>query len=173
MSDYPNLDRLGENGANDLTERQIQVLVVLQEVETPVPTEAERAVRTARLGNDVPALLAHIDELYGDIENLRMKAQYDRDQRADAVRQMEKARFEVTQIAIDTSPAYAQLRNERDSAYRERDEAMRKLDQVREDFLRWLVRMDEPNKTQGSADRQTVTLNQIIEKARHLLGDAR
>ncbi|GHH57512.1 hypothetical protein [Lentzea cavernae] len=45
--------------------------------------------------------------------------------------ELEKARAEVVQIAIDTSPAYAELRDERDSARRERDEAMTKLADLR------------------------------------------
>lgn len=35
-------------------------------------------------------------------------------------------------------------------------------------FLRWLVRLDDPLDDRGVADRTTVTLNQIIDKARHV-----
>lgn len=67
--------------------------------------------------HNVPALLAFVDELYDEIVGLR--------QERDA------AQAEVTQIALDTSPAYAQMRDERDSARRERDEAMAKLNELR------------------------------------------
>lgn len=40
------------------------------------------------------------------------------------------------------------------------------------EFLRWLVRMDDPQDEQGCKDRQVVTLTQIISKARNLLGES-
>jgi hypothetical protein len=41
-----------------------------------------------------------------------------------------------------------------------------------EDFLRWLVRMDDPTDEQGVRDRQVVRLSAIIDRARALLGEA-
>jgi leucyl aminopeptidase (aminopeptidase T) len=41
-----------------------------------------------------------------------------------------------------------------------------------EQFLRWLVRMDDPADEQGVKDRQTVRLSTIIDRARDLLGGA-
>lgn len=41
-----------------------------------------------------------------------------------------------------------------------------------EDFLRWLVAMEDPDDEQGVRDRQVVTLSQIIDRARNLLGGA-
>lgn len=39
-----------------------------------------------------------------------------------------------------------------------------------EEFLKWLVRMDDPADEQGCKDRQVVTLTAIISRARNLLG---
>lgn len=36
------------------------------------------------------------------------------------------------------------------------------------DFLRWLMRMDDPLDEMGCRDRQVVTLNRIIERAREV-----
>ena len=57
------------------------------------------------------------------------------------------------------------------------NEVIRKCDEVAgavpvEEFLRWLVRMDDPQDEQGCKDRQVVTLSQIIGRARALLGEA-
>lgn len=56
------------------------------------------------------------------------------------------------------------------------NEVIRKCDEAAggspvEDFLRWLVRMDDPQDEQGCKDRQVVRLSQIIDKARALLGE--
>ena len=40
------------------------------------------------------------------------------------------------------------------------------------DFCQWLVRMDDPHDTQGVKDRQTVTLEAILRRARGLLDGA-
>lgn len=39
------------------------------------------------------------------------------------------------------------------------------------EFVRWLVAMDDPDDHAALKDRQKVTLNQIIEKAREALGE--
>lgn len=42
------------------------------------------------------------------------------------------------------------------------------------EFLHWLIRLDDPADARGVEDRRTVTLNQIIERARRVLaGDGR
>lgn len=133
MSEFPNIARLAHADPDKLTSRQLQIHVIRQDYEAKHPIFPS-AEKTARMADAVPALLAHINELLGEVENLRKYAEttkYHQDQHATAVRELEKVRFEVTQIAIDTSPAYAQLRDERDSARRERDEAMAKLDELR------------------------------------------
>lgn len=57
------------------------------------------------------------------------------------------------------------------------NEVIRKCDEAAgrnpvEEFLRWLVRMDDLNDEQGCKDRQTVTLTTIIDRARQCLGDS-
>jgi hypothetical protein len=57
------------------------------------------------------------------------------------------------------------------------NEVIRKCDEAAggnptEDFLRWLVRMDDPNDEQGCEDRRTVTLSAIMQRARQCLGEA-
>lgn len=71
----PNLDRLRQADPATLTARQLQVLLIHRDATNLDGTTAERAMRTTRLGAEVPALLAHIDELYGQVERLqRMNA---------------------------------------------------------------------------------------------------
>jgi hypothetical protein len=67
----PNLDRLHRSNPDTLTARQLQVLLIHRESGKPLASTADRAMRTVRLGAEVPALLTHIDELYGQIEDLR------------------------------------------------------------------------------------------------------
>lgn len=175
MSEFPNIARLDQIDPDKLTMRQVQIHMIRQDYEAKHPVSPS-SEKTARMAAAVPALLAHINELYGQLENLRKYAEttkYHQDQHDAAVRELEtvraelvhlagplaeedrpnasiedlliavggdlkhhrselqRVRAEVVQIAIDTSPAYAQLRDERDSARRERDEAMAKLDALR------------------------------------------
>ncbi len=118
--ELPNLDRLERRARFnriDVTAREIQVLNIRHDYDRPAPTTLHQVDKDARMAAAVPTLLAYIDELHSRID----AAQAQRD----------RARDEVTRIAIDTSPAYAQLRDERDSARRERDEAMAKLNETR------------------------------------------
>ncbi len=159
MSEFPNLERLARTDPDKLTAKQLQVLVIRSIAENTRGTFSEQAMRTASLGADVPALLAHIDELYRQVavkdamhaSALEEAGEYraivltvgrllgtswlpdglqheviDRVLR-EVLSERDKARTEATQIAIDTSPVYAELRDERDSARRERDEAMAKV----------------------------------------------
>lgn len=61
MSDLPNLDRLARKGADNLTARELQTLCI----------RADHTVPPGESDAKVPPLLAHIDELCGQIENLR------------------------------------------------------------------------------------------------------
>jgi len=140
MSDYPNIARLAQTDPDKLTSRQLQIHGIRQDCERPARGPAQLD-KDARMAAAVPALLAHIDELYGDIAKLQerngnqadMLAQhrYRRDEQDTEIERLRKerdaAQVEATRIAIATAPAYAQLRDERDSARRERDEAMAKL----------------------------------------------
>lgn len=120
MSDYPNLDRLERRARFnriDVTTREIQVLNIRQDYAKPARGTMHQADKDARMAASVSALLAHIDELHGRVHDL--------------MEERDKARHEATQIAIDTAPAYAQLREERDSARRERDEALDKVVSLR------------------------------------------
>jgi hypothetical protein len=66
----PNLDRLAQSNPDTLTARQLQVLLIRREAENTTGSATAQAMRTTRLGAEVPALLAHIDELYGEIATL-------------------------------------------------------------------------------------------------------
>lgn len=74
MNSYPNLDRLAQRDPGTLTAREVQVVLICRDANTPSVTKVDQAAQTVRLGRDVPALLAHIDELYGQIERLRDEA---------------------------------------------------------------------------------------------------
>lgn len=63
MSNLPNLDRLARRDADNLTARELQTLCI--RVDHTVPPGGSDA--------KVPALLAHIDELYGQIDALKEK----------------------------------------------------------------------------------------------------
>lgn len=71
---------------------------------------------------------ADVDWLTAEVERLRADRDRYRRWLGEALKERDAAQAEMFQIALDTSPAYAQLRDERDSARRERDEAMAKLD---------------------------------------------
>jgi hypothetical protein len=156
MLNLPNLDRLERRARFnriDVTTREIQVLNIRHDYErTPIDASNEKAHRMA---DAVPSLLAHIDELHGRVHAV--------------LAELDKARFEVTQIAIDTSPAYAQLRDERDSARRERDEAMRKQEPLRVSVVAALAVLDSFD-TLPADDLQVEAL---IDRARNLLRGAR
>jgi chromosome segregation ATPase len=169
MSAYPRIAQLAQADPNKLTSRQVQVHVIHQDCEKPARGSMHQVDKDARMAAAVPALLAHIDELYGEADQLRQTTRHHQDRHADAARLLEKARAEVTQIAIDTSPAYAQLRDERDSARRERDEAMRKQEPLRVSVVAALAVLDSFD-TLPADDFQTEAL---IDRARNFLRGVR
>ncbi len=71
MNTHPNLARLAERDPNTLTARELQVLLIARDAANTTGTAIDQAKQTIRLGRDVPALLAHIDELHGEITSLR------------------------------------------------------------------------------------------------------
>jgi hypothetical protein len=100
MTELPNLDRLARRGADNLTAAQIQVLLIKRAAEDTSGGFTEQARRAVTLGTEVPALLAHIDELYGDNERLRLYAdttKYHQDQHAAAVRELEPLKERVAE----------------------------------------------------------------------------
>lgn len=74
MTNHPNLARLAQRDPGTLTAREAQVVLISRDANTPSTTKLDQAAQTVRLGRDVPALLAHIDELYGEIESLKTQA---------------------------------------------------------------------------------------------------
>lgn len=74
MADLPNLDRLARRNWRDqnaVTSREMQVLNIRDDYyRDPISASIEKA---HRMSDAVPALLAHIDELYGEINALKAK----------------------------------------------------------------------------------------------------
>jgi hypothetical protein len=90
MTNLPNLDRLARRGADNLTARELQTLCI--RTDHSVPPGVSDAT--------VPALLAHIDELYGDNERLRLYSEttkYHQDQHAAAVRELKPLKERVAE----------------------------------------------------------------------------
>ena len=71
MNNLPNLARLAQRDPNTLTARELQVLLIARDSADTRGTPIDQAQRTMRLGRDVPALLAYIDELHGELNALR------------------------------------------------------------------------------------------------------
>jgi len=69
---YPNLDRLAKADPDTLTSRQIQVHVIHQDHKGAA---RDQSIKDARMAAAVPALLAHIDELYGEAAATERKFQ--------------------------------------------------------------------------------------------------
>jgi len=63
VSDFPNINRLAQADPDKLTSRQHQILVFHSAPETFAQSTAEQS------------MLAHIDELYGDINALKVKCE--------------------------------------------------------------------------------------------------
>jgi hypothetical protein len=76
-------------------------------------------------------------------------------------RDLAAARDDLSQLSSEHATAVQFMRD----AQRAGLAAIAERDRLRE-LAKWLVSLDEP----GSADRQTVTLNQIITRAREALG---
>lgn len=151
MSDLPNLDRLERRARFnriDVSTREIQVLNIRHDYEKPARGTMHQVDKDARMVGAVPALLTHIDELHGRVY--------------EVLEERDKARAEVTQIALDTSPAYAQLRDERDSARRERDEAIAKQSKAVAAELDSIIR-DERYFTPAGEVRPTEIVKRIQE----------
>jgi hypothetical protein len=68
---YPNLARLAQRDTATLTAREFQVALIYRDAETTPVTELDKAQQTTRLGHNVPALLAYIDELHSEINDLK------------------------------------------------------------------------------------------------------
>lgn len=80
-------------------------------------------------------------------------------------------------LALDESAAdydfTRTLRDKLNEALAKEDAAAEKVHgNPTEQFLRWLVAMDDPDSEQGMKDRQVVRLSTIIDRARDLLGGA-
>jgi hypothetical protein len=78
-------------------------------------------------------------------------------------------------LALDESAAdYDFTRTLRDKLNEAlaKEDAAAGLGDKTEQFLRWLVAMDDPTDEQGVKDRQVVRLSTIIDRARDLLGGA-
>lgn len=91
MTGYPNLDRLIQADPDNLTSRQLQVLGCRIDYKTPA-RGLMQVDKDARMAAAVPALLAHIDELYGENDRLRAytdTTKYHQDNHAAAVRDLE------------------------------------------------------------------------------------
>lgn len=108
MGDYPNIAWLAQADPATLTSRQLQVHVIRQDCEKPARGSMHQADKDARMAAAVPALLAHIDELYGENERLRGEVTRCRRWLGSAIAERNEAR------------------SGRDSARHERDEATRK-----------------------------------------------
>lgn len=73
MSEYPNIARLALADPDKLTSRQLQVHVIRQDYEKSARGSMAQVDKDARMAAAVPALLAHINELYGQIDALKEK----------------------------------------------------------------------------------------------------
>jgi hypothetical protein len=74
MNHLPNLTRLTQADPTTLTARELQVALIYRDANTAPVTELDKAQQTTRLGHNVPALLAYIDELHGEINALKAGA---------------------------------------------------------------------------------------------------
>jgi hypothetical protein len=72
-SSYPNIALLADRDPATLTARELQVALICRDAETTPVTVLDKAKQTTRLGQDVPALLAHIDDLYSEINTLKQQ----------------------------------------------------------------------------------------------------
>lgn len=72
MTDFPNIARRAAGDPNKLTAREMQVNLIRKDYEAKHPISPSQE-KTERMAAAVPALLAHIDDLYGQIEYLRKK----------------------------------------------------------------------------------------------------
>lgn len=70
MTDYPNIAKRAAGDPDELTSRELQVNLIRQDFETPARGSMRQVDKDARMAAAVPALLAHIDDLYRQIERL-------------------------------------------------------------------------------------------------------
>jgi hypothetical protein len=106
---FPNLARLANTEPDKLTSRQLQVNAIRQDYEAKHPISPSPE-KTQRMADAVPALLAHIDELYGENERLRQYAEttrYHQDKHAATVRELEQFRSNHTEVAATEFEAMA------------------------------------------------------------------
>jgi hypothetical protein len=71
VSEFPNIARLVQADPAELTSRQLQIHVIRQDYEKSARGTMHQVDKDARMAAAVPALLAHINELYGEIATLR------------------------------------------------------------------------------------------------------
>lgn len=97
--ELPNLARLAQKDPSTLTAWQLQVHAIRQDYEAKHPISPSPE-KTARMAAAVPALLTHIDELYGEIENLRKYAEttkYHQDNHSKAAGDLEALKGRVAE----------------------------------------------------------------------------
>lgn len=73
MTDFMNIARRAQGDPNKMTARELQVNMIRQDYEKSARGTMHQADKDARMAAAVPALLAHIDDLYGQVEYLRKK----------------------------------------------------------------------------------------------------
>jgi len=99
VSDFPNINRLAQADPDKLTARQLQVLGIRQDYEAKHPISPSPE-KTDRMAATVPALLAHIDELYGDINDLKAKC----GKQADMLARHCRRRDDIERMANSLDP---------------------------------------------------------------------
>lgn len=143
--ELPNLARLAQKDPDTLTARQLQVHAIRQDYEAKHPISPS-AEKTARMADAVPALLAHIDELYGELENVRKYAEttkYHQDRHAAAVRELEKFRAGHTEVAAAEFEQMARdLRRRADNLPLTDEDQVQRLGDFREIADKLIARAD-------------------------------
>jgi len=99
VSDFPNIPQPGQIDPDKLTVRQIQIHMIRQDYEAKHPISPSRE-KTDRMAAAVPALLAHIDELYGDINDLKAKC----GKQADMLARHCRRRDDIERMANSLDP---------------------------------------------------------------------
>lgn len=98
MSDYPNIARLALADPDKLTSRQLQIHCIRQDYEKPARGSMHQVDKDARMAAAVPALLAHIDELYGQINALKAKCGKQADMLAHHCQRRDEQNAEIERL---------------------------------------------------------------------------